>query len=262
MSSRSKGMRAASAKDSKDPFSSPTHLAYSSFSHIDELPDLYMAVGLRNEKDDVQEVIDRILPMSRIVPGKKAEKRTVSNIGTIEDCEVPECLARQDRYRELGNANNSVKTQYEELEMHIKLTVNKLHMMEKTNTAVEGSNDKLQEQLDELRSHSRILEAESQQWILQNTELKKRLNLLEAEISKLRAQADERRSVKEQAEKSASVEVVFAPRRSPIKLSRESRDVADLDDWGDDRSDTSSTDGRRGGGKQGAFTLMTPKTRF
>ena len=39
--------RAATKAAAEDPFSTPSHLAYSSFSHIEDLHDLSFAVGLR-----------------------------------------------------------------------------------------------------------------------------------------------------------------------------------------------------------------------
>lgn len=179
--------------------------------------------------------------------------------GSIEDCEVPECLARQDRYRDLGEANASILAQYEELEMQIKVTINKFQLMEKTNTALEGSNDKLQEQLDDLRGHAKIIEVESQQWKHQNTILKDKVHMLEGEISKLRTQAEERRRAARHAEEASSVQVVFAPRGRRKPNAPESMDVSALEAFdrseigGGDDSDNSSTEGGgvgRGGGSR------------
>ena len=147
------------------------------------------------DQDDVTEALGRIIPMSRIIPGVPKENRSAGVGGSMEDCDNPECLARQDRYRELADANGTLRTQFEvrwptavdlfppicfgaeisrfpnhpwpapnqELEVQLKLTLNKLQLMDKANKSVEDANDKLQEQLDEIRGRTSILEVEASQ---------------------------------------------------------------------------------------------------
>jgi len=208
------------------------HLAYSSFSHIENIDDLSFAVGLRyGDEDDVTEAIGRIIPMSRILPGKPAQQRGgQKDEGSLEECDNPECLARQDRYRELADANVSLRTQYEELELSLKMTLNKLQLMDKANKLAEDANDKLQEQLDEIRGRTSILEVEGSEGQKVNSQLKTKLSGLETEIATLRKQAEERRIAKEEAERSSASEVVFAP-RGDFRQTHESLDVAALEKW-------------------------------
>jgi hypothetical protein len=113
---------------------SANHLAFSSFSHINDLSSISYAVGLREDDADSEAIIGRILPMARPKPGKPIEKRQPKVAeGPMADCDNPECIARQDRYRELGDANSGMRSQYEELEMQLKLTLNKLQLMDKSN---------------------------------------------------------------------------------------------------------------------------------
>ena len=214
-------------------FSSPNHLAFSSFSHIQDLSSISYAVGLREDDADSEAIIGRILPMARAKPGKPMEKRQPKIAeGPISDCENPECLARQDRYRELGEANAGMRSQYEELEMQLKLTLNKLQLMDKSNKTIEDQNDKLQEQLDEIRSRTAILDAESAQGKTINDGLQGKLSVLEAEIATLRAQADERRRQQEEAERSSATEVIFRRRDPAIQSPKEAYDVCALENWG------------------------------
>lgn len=146
--------------------------------------------------------------MSRILPGKPAQQRGgQKDEGSLEECDNPECLARQvshgcntaqrplpnahyppllasydiifyqDRYRELADANVSLRTQYEELELSLKMTLNKLQLMDKANKLAEDANDKLQEQLDEIRGRTSILEVEGSEGQKVNSQLKTKLSV-------------------------------------------------------------------------------------
>ena len=137
--------------------SSPNHLAFSSFSHIQDLSSISYAVGLREDDADSEAIIGRILPMARAKPGKPVEKRQPKVVeGPLSDCDNPECLARQDRYRELGEANITMKAQYEELEMQLKLTLNKLQLMDKANKVRSRNQNKMNVPSNHLRNISEL----------------------------------------------------------------------------------------------------------
>jgi len=211
-----------------DQFGSTKLLAYSSFSHIEDVRSLSFAVGLR-EDSNIEETIGRIIPMSKIIPGVKMEKQRKGVAKNIDDCQIPECIARQNRYRDLADANLPLRNHYEELETQMERAVKKFSMMEKANKVVESANEKLQQQLDSLKGRSSILDVEVSQGQKVNSELKKKLAGLESEIGTLRAQAEERRIQREQAERSSSVEVVFGPRKFPP--CPDSNEVTALSNW-------------------------------
>ena len=56
-------------------FGTASHLAYSSFSHIGDVQNLSFAVGLRQDEENAELYVQKILPMCKIVPGKPLEKR-------------------------------------------------------------------------------------------------------------------------------------------------------------------------------------------
>ena len=56
---------AASAAQSHEGFSSPTHLAFSSFSHITDMPTLTMSVGLREDEKKTEEWVAKIILKDR-----------------------------------------------------------------------------------------------------------------------------------------------------------------------------------------------------
>ena len=71
----------------------------------------------------------------------------------------------------------SLRTQYEELELSLKMTLNKLQLMDKANKLAEDANDKLQEQLDEIRGRTSILEVEGSEGQKVNSQLKTKLSV-------------------------------------------------------------------------------------
>jgi chromosome segregation ATPase len=97
---------------------------------------------------------------------------------------------------------------------------------------VEDQNDKLQEQLDEIRARTAILDAESAQGRTINDGLQSKLSGLEAEIATLREQAEERRRQQEEAERSSATEVIFRRRDPASATPREAHDVSALENWG------------------------------
>jgi hypothetical protein len=89
----------------------------------------------------------------------------------------------------------------------------------------------LQEQLDEIRARTAILDAESVQGRNIHEGHKKKMKFLEADIAALREQAEERRRQQEEAERSSATEVVFR-RRDPTSLTPiEALDVSALEKW-------------------------------
>lgn len=178
-------------------FSSPNHLAYSSFSHIGDLNDLSFAVGLREDDQTIDETIKRIIPMSRIVPGKPLQQKKHGKHSSKFNmpCELPECVVVRRRLKELVASTREIERDGQEIELKFKLATDKLAMLERSNKRAEDENDVLQEQLDEVRGRATITRVETDQAVTVNDEISRRLQTLEEEIASLRKQAAEQQAL-------------------------------------------------------------------
>ena len=109
-SSPSKEPNASASRE--DSFGTGSHPAYSSFSHIEGVSNLAFSVGLREDQAVADEIVSKILPMSKIVPGEPVERRIRRLMADLGDTdleaaalEIPEYVELQDRLRELTTAN-------------------------------------------------------------------------------------------------------------------------------------------------------------
>lgn len=117
---------------------------YSDFSHMSAkqgIGDIRFAVSLR--EDNADEMIARVFPMTRIIPGIKKEKTIRKVEKKIEDkiCSRPDCSARKEKLNELKNENNNLRTKLKQLEDKIETTRNKIALTEKSIIMAEEKND-------------------------------------------------------------------------------------------------------------------------
>jgi hypothetical protein len=211
-----------------------THMAFSSFAHIPDLQSLEFAVILREEGNG-EELVSRMLPMSRIVPGQPVERKVREQpvaISTKIPCTRPECVAQRNRIQEMMDANEMLQDQLDEVEGSIRSVMNKIDNLEKSNKQAETANDELETQMTELDQRSALLEIEAEEGTRQKRELNKKVAQLEAEIEKLVAQTEERNKQREMAVAASSNQVVFAPfnwSRGPEPLPNDANGYATRD---------------------------------
>lgn len=147
--------------------SSPdTHMAFSSFAHIPDLQSLEFAVVLREEGNG-EDIVSRMLPMSRIVPGEIKErerpKKTVAPISTKEPCVRPECMANRNRIQEMQDTNDAVREQLEDVEIGIRQLMAKLEGIDKSNKVNDQQNEELEGNLSTLDQQIGLLEIEAEE---------------------------------------------------------------------------------------------------
>eukprot|EP00638_Chattonella_subsalsa_P002320 CAMPEP_0117776064 /NCGR_PEP_ID=MMETSP0947-20121206/27527_1 /TAXON_ID=44440 /ORGANISM="Chattonella subsalsa, Strain CCMP2191" /LENGTH=261 /DNA_ID=CAMNT_0005602923 /DNA_START=53 /DNA_END=838 /DNA_ORIENTATION=- len=211
------------------------HLSYSSFSHISDINSLSFAVGLRPGDDAEDDLVGRMLPLAKIEPGqvierkirsvKKKEEEDEKN----EQCSRPDCLSDRDRVKELSQANEQLRSQLEELENQYRTSVSKFEAVEKANLTSEETNDKLLDQLNEIRANKQLLEIEAERANLQKDEIKNRMNAMTEEIEQLKKQTEEKEKARIQSMTYNGMEVVFGKIRS--ESSEEARLIRDLEKW-------------------------------
>lgn len=200
-------------------FAAESHPAYSSFSHIEGLANLAFSVGLR-EDGGTDDVVSKIIPMARIVPGVPIERRIRSMMedvgGTDLEAaalEIPEYVELQDRLRELTAANANLRQQIDDIEAQMKITLNKQAIAERNSKTIETTNDKLSEELDDVKSRTAILQVEAEETARENGELRAQVDTKQTEISKLEAQIALARHEIDKTTSGSTVEVIFARNR-------------------------------------------------
>jgi len=209
-------------------------MAFSAFAHIPDLQSLEFAVVLREEGNG-EDIVSRMLPMSRIVPGEVKErekKKPAAPISTKEPCTRPECMANRNRIQEMQDANEAVREQLEEVEIGIRQMMAKLEGLEKSNRSADQQNDELEGTNNELEQQIGMLEIEAEEGNRQKRDLHKKIAQLEKEIEMFMKQTEERNKQREQALKSNQNEVNFGGKG--FKTSAEPFDklfVSSLDMW-------------------------------
>jgi hypothetical protein len=81
-------------------FAAESHPAYSSFSHIEGLANLAFSVGLR-EDGGTDDVVSKIIPMARIVPGVPIERRIRSMMEDVGGTDLEAAALEIPEYVEL-----------------------------------------------------------------------------------------------------------------------------------------------------------------
>ncbi|GMH77822.1 hypothetical protein TL16_g07545 [Triparma laevis f. inornata] len=141
-------------------------MAFSSFAHIPDLQSLEFAVVLREEGNG-EDIVSRMLPMSRIVPGEIKErerpKKTVAPISTKEPCVRPECMANRNRIQEMQDTNDAVREQLEDVEIGIRQLMAKLEGIDKSNKVNDQQNEELEGNLSTLDQQIGLLEIEAEE---------------------------------------------------------------------------------------------------
>jgi len=208
-------MPASPSSPSKDA-SPDKGIAFSSFAHIHDLQALEFAVVLR-EDGNGEDIVSRMLPMSRIVPGEKKEKEKrvpkPPKVDTKTPCPRPECVANKNRIQEMQDVNLGLMEQLEDLDAAIRGGINKLEEVDKQNKAAEDANEELEGQMQEIDQQAATLEIEAEDGLRQKRDLLNKVKQLEAEIEMYEKQAEERRQQMENAMKATTSEVVFGAGR-------------------------------------------------
>ena len=188
-------------------------MPFSAFAHINDLQSLEFAVVLREEGNG-EDIVSRMLPMSRIVPGEPKERERRSPPpsllpSTKEPCMRPECMANKARLEELKDGNEALKEQLEDVEIEIRQSMSKLEAIEKSNRIADQQNDETESTLNELDQQMSLLEIEAEDGIRQKADLHKKIVQLEQEIANFMKQKEERDKQRVHAMESNQCEVVF-----------------------------------------------------
>lgn len=220
-----------------------SHPVFSDYSHLNNFGNVFFAVGLREEEGNNN--IHRILPLTKIVPAKKApkeERKKVVKKAVKEEedavCQRPDCTARRERLNDLKQENEHLRAQFKIIENKILASKTKKQLAEKTIASTEERNDVLRGQIDETQARIESIQAEISAGENANQKLRHRLRGLEHEIEVLKEQSEKDAEVMRNLQHRSVDEMVFANKARPRELDWEAvREVRGLrvdDDESDD----------------------------
>jgi chromosome segregation ATPase len=134
---------------------------YSDFSHMNgNLQNLTFAVGLREEKP--QAMLNRILPLQRVVPGKFSNQH--KEIDDVEeqhqekDCIIQECINRKMKYNNQKEETLRLLQELLDTENIIKSVQNKITLTEKSINKMDEKNDSVKHLIDDVSQRLPVLE--------------------------------------------------------------------------------------------------------
>lgn len=202
---------------------------YSDFSHMSAkqgLGNIAFAVGLRD--DSGQDLLQRVFPMTKIIPVVKAEKKKKpkKKEKVVEEkiCSRIDCSARRDKYTELQKENDVLRNKLKLLEGKVETTKNKITLTEKSIIMAEEKNDTLNGQIEDAQTRIFAIEADVEKGENFNQTLRKQLATVQQEIDDIKRQTEEQSNqLKDIIDNKSDRHIVFSrdPRHRDERLATE-----------------------------------------
>mmetsp|Transcript_2351 Transcript_2351/g.3703 ORF Transcript_2351/g.3703 Transcript_2351/m.3703 type:complete len:227 (+) Transcript_2351:85-765(+) len=187
---------------------------YSDFSHMSArqgIGGIRFAVSLREDNPD--EIIGRVFPMTKIVPGVKKEKKVRKVEKKVEEktCSRPDCMARKEKMNELQDENKHLRVKLKSLEDRIETTRNKISLTEKSIIMTEEKNDVLNGQIEDAQARIFTIENDVEKGENINLALRRQLSTLQEEIEGIKKETeDQTKQLKDMLENKSEQTMVFS----------------------------------------------------
>jgi predicted nucleic acid-binding Zn-ribbon protein len=200
---------------------------YSDFSHMTAkqgIGGIRFAVSLREDNPD--EIIGRVFPMTKIVPGVKKEKKERKVEKKVEEkvCTRPDCSARKEKMSELQDENKSLRLKLKNLEDKIETARNKITLTEKSIIMTEEKNDVLNGQIEDSQSRIFTIEADVEKGEKFNAALRRQLSQLQQDIERIKSETEEQNNqLRDMMDSKTEQKLVFSkdPKHKNVQLATE-----------------------------------------
>eukprot|EP01041_Mallomonas_annulata_P013788 gene13788-29311_t len=191
-----------------------SHPVYSDFAYLGtNVGNLVFAVGLREDAEASEAVVNRILPLRKTVPKPIVEKKSFKKKEVIEEiCNRPDCTAKRERLQECVNENEHLRAQLKSIENRVGSSKNKLTIMEKSIALAEEKNETVQGLIDETQARIAALDMDVNRGEYNNEALRNKLAGLQKEIELLKQQTEEHSTVMQSMSSKAVQKVIFGTR--------------------------------------------------
>ena len=218
-------MRASSIAAQGSPTKSMP--VYSDFSHMTAkqgIGGIKFAVGLREDNPD--ELIARVFPMTKIVPGVKKEKKVRKVEKKVEEktCSRADCSARKDKMHELQDENKHLRMKLKNLEDRIETARNKISLTEKSIIMTEEKNDVLNGQIEDAQGRIFTIEADVEKGEKINSTLRRQLSGLQQDIERIKSETEnQEHQLRDLLDSKTEQKLVFSkdPRHKNAQLASE-----------------------------------------
>lgn len=182
------------------------------------------AVSLREENPD--EIIGRVFPMTKIVPGVKKEKKVRKVEKKVEEkvCARADCMARKEKMVELQDENKSLRLKLKNLEDKIETARNKIALTEKSIIMTEEKNDVLNGQIEDAQGRIFTIEADVEKGEKINTTLRRQLQALQQDIERIKTETeDQDNQLRDMMDSKSDQKLVFSknPKHKNAQLASE-----------------------------------------
>jgi predicted nuclease with TOPRIM domain len=175
----------------KTGMSAPSHPSFSDFSHVASKAGLHntrFAVSLREDPENLDKVISKILPMAMVVPGVKKE-RVIRKVQENEStCMKPECVARRETFNNMSSENEALIKSLQEAEGKLAASKNKLALTEKSVDMADAKNEILLTQIEEAQSKIMNIKSVVEKGESRNQVLRDQMKGVQDEIQDLKNQ--------------------------------------------------------------------------
>lgn len=192
-------------------FGTASHPAYSSFSHIGDVQNLSFAVGLREDAENAELYVQKILPMCKIVPGKPvARRRRASTPDANADLiEVPEILEMRERLQNILRGNEQLEEERKALNAKLMDAVESLETIEKRSVMLDEEVDRVKEQLMEERNRTLVANLDAEAVKQCHAELNEQVSRATVSLAKLEAELSEKTAQLAALRACSDLEMVF-----------------------------------------------------
>lgn len=173
--------------------STESHPVFSDYTHIADVRDICFAAGLREENP--QDLIKRILPLTKFIPKVEMEKRKVKKKAVavvVEEstCERSDCSIRKGRLQELKVENKPLRDQCLLLELRISTLKNKRALAEKAFKITENKIDNLNNEIEDIQARITSTEDEVTRADNNNKGQREQLHATTLEVTELKKQLE------------------------------------------------------------------------
>lgn len=219
-----------------EAFGAASHPAYSSFSHIGDVQNLSFAVGLREDPENVEKWVEKILPMCKIYPGKPLVERERRGVSVEVDLvEVPEILEMRGRLAAILKGNENLERERENLAAELDDALGSLEAIEKRSAMLDEEVEEMKDQLAEERNRSLVASMDAKCVVECNAELRDEVRRETDALRDLETELEDKIAQLAKLRACSDIQMVFGsgPEEHSDATDREGErlQVSDLDLW-------------------------------
>ena len=217
----------------KGAFGAQSHPAYSTFSHIHDVHNLSFAVGLREDPENAEVFVRKILPLCVFVPGKPMEDRSFRKApreeSTIQMQDVPEIREMKHRLDEILKGNTALDHEYQRARSRLVDADATLKSIERRSSILDDEIDDLTEQLMEEKNRNLAITLGKDAIEKEHHDLTDEVEKATLQVAEYQSELLDKKKQLDALEARSDLEVVFGPASHDDLLPLKERIQAQVD---------------------------------